>query len=278
VLTPAAPETRRLLAYAHCALGEPEKAAQIFRDWLREEPNDPVALHMLAACSGEAVPGRAPDAYVEKVFDTFAESFDAKLATLGYCAPQLVAAALADAGALTTGSLDVLDAGCGTGLCGPLLRPYARRLVGVDLSAQMLTRAAQKNVYDELCRAELTGFLAAHPATFDVVVSADTLVYFGALEQVSGAAASALRPGGRLIFTVEAAGDGDARFDYELRYHGRYVHTRAYLEDVLGRAGFRTEIVQAELRMESGLPVAGFVVRATAPGAGPSPRDGADDA
>jgi len=111
-----------------------------------------------------------------------------------------------------------------------------------------------------------------------VVVSADTLVYFGALEAVATAAASALRPGGWLIFTAEAAIEGDARFDYELRYHGRYVHTRAYLENVLGRAGFRTDITQVELRMEGGLPVPGFVVRATAPAAGPSPRDGADHA
>ena len=36
--------------------------------------------------------------------------------------------------------LDVLDLGCGTGLCGPLLRPYARALAGVDLSPQMLER------------------------------------------------------------------------------------------------------------------------------------------
>jgi predicted TPR repeat methyltransferase len=150
--------------------------------------------------------------------------------------------------------------------------------VGVDLSAQMLARAEERKVYDDLCRAELTAYLAAHPASFDVVASADTLVYYGGLEEVARAAASALRPGGRLIFTVEAAVNGDPRFDFELHYHGRYVHTRAYLEDVLRRAGFRTEIVQAELRMESGLPVAGFVVRATAPGAGPSPRDGADDA
>jgi len=47
---------------------------------------------------------------------------------------------------------------------------------------------------------------------------------------------------------------------------------------VLRRAGFRSEIVQAELRMEAGLPVAGFVVRATAPDAASGPRHGADDA
>ncbi len=278
VLSPAAPETRRLLALAHCSLGEPEKAVRIFDDWLREEPDNPVALHMRAACSGEAVPARASDAYIQKAFDGFAASFDSKLARLAYQAPQLVAATLADAGAPPAGRLDVLDAGCGTGLCGPLLKPYARRLVGVDLSGQMLALAEKRTVYDEVCQAELTGYLAAHPASFDVVVSADTLVYFGALDEVAAASAASLRPGGWLIFTVEASPGDAAAPGYELRYHGRYVHTRGYLEDVLRRAGFRADIVQAELRMEAGLPVAGFVVRATAPAAADGPRDGADDA
>ena len=278
VLSPAAPETRRLLALAHCSLGEPEKAVRIFDEWLREDPGNPVALHMRAACSGEAVPARASDAYIQKAFDGFAPSFESKLARLAYQAPQLVAATVADAGAPAEAGLDVLDAGCGTGLCGPLLKPYARRLVGVDLSREMLALAEQKAVYDEVCQAELTGYLAAHPASFDVVVSADTLVYFGPLDDVAAASAAALRPGGSLIFTVEAATGEGPPAGYELRYHGRYVHSRGYLEATLGRVGFRTDIVQAELRMEAGLPVAGFVVRATAPAAGGTPRHGADDA
>ncbi len=278
VLSPAAPETRRLLALAHCSLGEPEKAVKIFDDWLREEPDHPIARHMRAACSGEAVPARAADEYIQQAFDGFAASFESKLERLAYRAPQIVAATLADAGAPPSAALDVLDAGCGTGLCGPLLAPYARRLVGVDLSGQMLALAEKKGVYDDLTQAELTAYLAAHPASFDVVVSADTLVYFGPLEDVAAAAAAALRPGGLLIFTVEAAPGEGPTAGYALRYHGRYVHTRGYLEATLSRAGFRTHIVQAELRMEAGLPVAGFVVRATVPGSASSPPDGADDA
>jgi predicted TPR repeat methyltransferase len=141
----------------------------------------------------------------------------------------------------------------------------------------MLARAQEKAVYDELCRAELTGYLAGHEAAFDVVVSADTLVYFGALDQVTRAAAAALRPGGWLIFTVEAAGDAGATHDYDLQYHGRYTHTRGYLERVLRQAGFQSEIVRAELRMEGGLPVRGFAVRASRPRAGGGPQQGADD-
>jgi predicted TPR repeat methyltransferase len=191
---------------------------------------------MLSACTGRDIPARASDQYVEKTFDSFAASFESKLAKLSYRAPALVSAMLDDAALEPSKSLDVLDAGCGTGLCGPLVAPYARRLTGIDLSAGMLAQAREKHVYDELLQAELTGYLRGHTAAFDVIVSADTLVYFGALDDVVAAAAGALRPGGLFIFTLEhdeaeSAGlresdDGGAP-GYRLPTHGRYTHARA---------------------------------------------------
>ena len=86
-------------------------------------------------------------------------SFESKLERLSYRAPALVAAMLEDSGLEPSKRLDVLDAGCGTGLCGPLVAPYARRLVGVDLSEGMLAHAKEKNVYDALMKAELTDYL-----------------------------------------------------------------------------------------------------------------------
>jgi predicted TPR repeat methyltransferase len=219
---------------------------------------------MLAACSGKDVPARASDAYVERTFDGFAASFDAKLAQLGYRAPQLVAAALADAGLEPRKRLAVLDAGCGTGLCGPLLAPYAARLVGVDLSAGMLAQARGRGVYDEVVKEELTAYLAGQPAAYDLIASADTLVYFGALEAVVGAAARALRPGGLLVFTVEEAEVAESCDGYRIQPHGRYGHRLDYVERVLGDAGLTPRSSRAELRLEAGVPVAGLVVRGAA--------------
>jgi len=167
---------------------------------------------------------------------------------------------LIDGAQLTAGN-DVLDIGCGTGLCGPLLAPYARHLVGVDLSRGMLEHARGKKVYDELVHAELTAYLRQLDRSFDVIVTADTLVYFGALDDVIAAAASVLRPGGVLVFTVEEDVEG-ASDSYCLRPHGRYTHRAEYVERLLVAAGLQPTVGRAELRKESGRPVAGLVVTA----------------
>jgi predicted TPR repeat methyltransferase len=268
-LRPRHREARRLLALAHCALGEINQAVSIFEEWLAEEPGDPVALHMLAACTGREVPARASNGFIERTFDGFAASFEAKLQSLKYRAPALVAAMLEGSVPEASKRLDVLDAGCGTGLCGSFLAPHARRLVGVDLSTGMLAHAKEKNVYDALVNAELTEYLRGNRGAFDVIVSADTLVYFGDLERVLAAAAGALRPQGLLVFTLEHAIGGEAATGYRLEWHGRYSHARAYVERRLAGAGLQPEIAEADLRMESGAPVAGLVIRATKSVGGP---------
>ena len=264
VLKPRHGRARQALGMAYYTLKRFDEAAQVYRQWLQEEPASPEARHHLAACCGEGVPERAADAYVETVFDGFADSFDAKLAQLHYRAPALVEQVVAEILGEPRGQLAVLDAGCGTGLCGPLLKPYAKHLAGVDLSAGMLAKAAPRQVYDALAKAELTAFMQAQPpAGLDLVVSADTLCYFGDLADVTRAAAQALAPGGWLVFTVEALPDESAE-DFRLNPHGRYSHRAAYLREVLAAAGLAVRDVQAvHLRMEGGKPVDGFVVCAS---------------
>ena len=246
--------------------GRNSEAAEAYREWLKYEPDNSIARHMLAATSGEGVPVRAGDEYVAEMFDQFAETFDENLQELGYRAPELVAAALHGTTASATGpaegaqaaKLDILDAGCGTGLCGPLLRARARTLVGVDLSAGMVEKARPRGVYDDLVVQELVSFMASRPDAFDAIVSADTLVYFGALEEALGAAYASLRDGGLLVFTVERL-EGDA--PYRLEPHGRYAHSAAYVREAMGAAGFQElKLTEEALRRERGAEVNGYVV------------------
>jgi predicted TPR repeat methyltransferase len=242
------------------SLGRFREAADVYRKWLVQETGNPVARHMLSALSGEDVPARADDEYLRVLFDRFASSFDENLTELGYRAPELLAATLGEYVA-TDGRLEILDAGCGTGLCGPLLRSMARRLVGVDLSAGMIDKARPRNVYDELVVGELCAFMCTRPGAFDVILSADTLVYFGALEEAAAAARQCIRPGGVLAFTVERLAEGEE--PYRLQPHGRYAHREDYVRQVLLNAGFgRVDIKSVVLRRERGEDVHGHLVAA----------------
>jgi predicted TPR repeat methyltransferase len=254
--------SRAALARAYIAIGDLPKAATLYREWAADDPDDPVPQHLLRACTGEAPP-RAPDAYVAACFDGFAERFDETLARLGYRAPDLAAAAVAAAHGPEGSYGTVADLGCGTGLCGPLLRSRAARLVGVDLSSSMLAKAAARAVYDELCERELTAFLLDRPGGFDTVLSADTLCYFGELDGFAAAARAALRPGGALVFTVEHLAAEDA--PYRLFPSGRYAHSRPYVRACLAEAGLAVAALQEDiLRSEAGQPVRGLVVTARA--------------
>lgn len=248
--------------------GHTDEAAQVFRQWLTFDAGNPVPKHMLAACSGENVPVRAADDYVRRTFDDFADSFDeVLLERLDYHAPDLLAARLrADLGEAVATHI-IVDAGCGTGLCGPWLRPYAQRLIGIDLSPGMLRKADARGFYDRLYEAELTQFLGRYPGAFDVIVSADTLCYFGALEDFIAAARAGLKPGGWIGFTLERLDDADPS-PYRIRPHGRYAHRSDYVRTLLVAAGFTDVLLEpGVLRMELSQPVHGWVVRARVAGA-----------
>jgi len=237
-----------------------EDAADVFENWLRKDPGNPVILYLQAACLGHGAPDRAPNHYVEEVFDVLADSFDTHLTVhLDYQAPALLREAIAAALPAPAATLDILDAGCGTGLCAPLLRPYARYLAGVDLSAGMLAKARGREAYDDLIQAELTDFLDQKSQAFDIIASADTLCYFGALEPVFKAAAKALKTGGFLAFTLEDAEDETKSF--LLNPHGRYSHSRGYVRGAIETAGLDMHsISSAILRKEHGEPVPGQIV------------------
>jgi len=264
LLAPQSVEAYHNLGQALVSSGRSAEALDVYRRWQKEQPDNPTIAHMIAAVAGGAAPGRASDGYVQTTFDRFASSFDEVLASLDYRAPQLCGALVAEVAGAPQGTLDVLDAGCGTGLCAPILAPWARALDGVDLSPGMLEKAAARGGYRQLEAAELTAWLLAHPGRYDLLVSADTLCYFGALEDVIGAAAGAVHAGGHIVFTLEEC--TDHAVPYRLNPHGRYSHGEAYARACLAAAGLAVVALQRHvLRTELGAPVDGLAIAARRP-------------
>jgi predicted TPR repeat methyltransferase len=245
--------------------GRKKECLEVLKRLLLRNPEDAVAAHMLVAYGGGPSPERASDDYVRQAFDDFAVSFDSVLEGLEYAAPKLVAECLRREMKDRSG-LRIVDLGCGTGLLGPLVRPIASSLIGVDLSEKMLAQAEKRAVYDEVIASELTQYLRESDLPIDVLTCVDTLVYFGALEEFSVAANRALQPGGWLFFSVESH-DADARPQgYILHPHGRYSHSRGYVEDALLAAGLQpVAIDDVVLRLEREEPVKGMIVAAQKP-------------
>lgn len=208
-----------------------------------------------AAVTGTKATGQV--AMTLDVFDGFAKDYDKTLEKLGNRGPDAIGRLLRAIDLPRKKSLCVLDAGCGTGLCGPLLRPYARKLHGMDLSNTMLAEARKKRLYHALSRCDL-GSIGTYPTgPFDLIASSDVLVYFGDLAVVLGNFAAVLRPGGWLLLTVEDAATG-----WALAPSGRHQHSLTYLETTLQKTGFakprHTETF--DLRHEFGHPIRGHAL------------------
>ena len=119
---------------------------------MRQHPSNARAQHALASLQGTAIKSDAE--YVRQVFDELADTFEEKLVThLAYKIPwQLLDAIQLVLAYEETAASDwsILDLGCGTGLCGKLFKPLAKRMIGIDLSPQMIEKCRQVSVYDEL--------------------------------------------------------------------------------------------------------------------------------
>jgi predicted TPR repeat methyltransferase len=236
-------------------LKRPEEAALAFRQALALG-GDPAELnYTLASLGTDAPPVTAPARYVVNLFDWYAEHFDDHLqGRLKYQTPALICQQIFNLHPAS--GLDVLDLGCGTGLCGPLLKPLARTLTGVDLSPNMLEMAGKRGMYDQLVCSDLTTFLAPQSACFDLVVATDVFIYVGALEAVFAATRGALRSGSLFAFSFETSDDQDL----VLRATRRYAHSVAYIRRLAADHGF--EILSLEpsvIREEGGQDQNGFL-------------------
>jgi predicted TPR repeat methyltransferase len=204
-------------------------------------------------------PRHAPDGCIVQLYARFAEFYERNMCTdLEYCGPELLASALNRTFGSAGAALDVLELGCGTGLAGKPLRSRARRLVGIDLSPDMVKRAKATAWYDVLEVAEITEWLArSRDREFDLIAACDTFIYFGDLRQVLVPAAARLREGGRMAFTVERE-DGTG---FRLTDSGRYVHSEAHIHDAARDASLVIETTEtAVLRYEYGEAVQALVV------------------
>lgn len=247
------------------AAGAPDRAAQAWTTALRLDPADRLGAVLKLQLIGRAAAAQAPpSAFVETLYDHYAESFEGELVDrLGYRLPECLDRAIR---AARPGRFSLaLDLGCGTGLMGQKLRPIADRLEGYDISAGMLRQARAKGLYDLLVKTDLQDFCYSGPKA-DLVTAADVFIYVGALDRVVNKIAGMLAGGGLFAFSVETlpGGESSDRAGFTLQPSRRYAHSQGYIERVLDADGFSVLSLQATIiRQDRREPVEGLAVVAS---------------
>lgn len=242
------------------AAGLTDDAVAAWDKAIEADPTDPLgAVLKRDLLRGTQVADTLPPAFVELLFDQYAPRFDSALQDrLGYRGPEIIAAALQEAG--VTQARRAMDLGCGTGLTGEVLRPFTDTLHGVDLSAGMLAEAAAKCLYDRLDKGDISALPLAD-APYDLIVATDVFNYMGALDGVMTWIAGSLAPGGLLAFTVEKGTDG-----YTLQEARRFAHAPDYVRSLLDQAGLSgVTLTECVLRHDRGADVMGLTITAHAP-------------
>ena len=231
-------------------LGDRAEAALHFHRCLDHDPDDSRGVRMLLAHLGLAsAPERTPQAQLLNLYDVRARFWDRESSYFGHI---LVAEALQKY--VANANLDILDIGCGTGLVGAQVRHLAGKLDGVDVSCPMLEKARNKEIYDRLDQADFVSFMSAHPASYDAILGAATLIHFGDLHAVFRAAAMCLRDGGLFVFTLfsnvpdnsmEAGGtDFTIASNDKLAQSGCYTHSANYVERLAAESGLSVQMLK----------------------------------
>ncbi|GEM_PF-693943 len=155
--------------------------------------------------------------------------------------------------------LAIADLGCGTGLVGAQFMDWATggRLDGVDFAQRMLDEARVRGIFDNLILSDLEPFLRDTGEPYDLIITADAMIYFSDLSGIFAGIAKCLKPGGQFIFSLEAKhGEG-----WEETPKRRFRHSEVYLRQETERAGLKfIYLSPSTLRFEAGMPVAGFTV------------------
>lgn len=235
-------------------LGEYSNAAKYFREILRLQPNNNEAYFILSALGEINSPfEKAPNLYIQNLFDNYAFHYEEHLALLDYKIPELILKTIneiTEAGS----NWNVLDLGCGTGLVGEKIRPFAKNLIGIDLSEKMLSLAKQKNLYDELSLDDINESIKKY-SNLDLVIAADTLVYIGNLSKIFEQLYTAVKVGGMVIFTIEKT----SKYPYELQKTARFAHSKKYIKELVKKYNFDILLQQnAFLRKHNGKNLEGY--------------------
>lgn len=262
-------ETLGMKGHALASLCRQDEANLAYQDALKLSPEDVNLRNLVASSSLMTRNGkRQPDTFIRSVFDGYADRFESHLTELGYGIPGVIRDALLSHPRIVAGETvgPVLDIGCGTGLAAMAIGDLpVGPFTGIDLSPRMLDHARAKHLYKELWEGDIVTELKNRGQRWPLIIAADVVTYFGALEDLLGTVRDSLAPGGWFVFsTEELLPDHDGvvpgNGDYAQGRQGRYSHAAHYVYEAAHEAGFRVlRFDRPPIRQEAGADVPGLL-------------------
>jgi predicted TPR repeat methyltransferase len=255
----ASADPQSWLAFGELAqiTGKREEAQAAYERYLRFFPDDAEISHLLKALKDEEPPVRASNDCIVQLYRRFSSFYEDNLCNeLDYRAPERLESLLQPVIG-NRRELKILDLGCGTGLAGCRFKPSASHMVGIDLSPEMIEIARERAIYDRLEVSEISEWLNRPGERFDLILAADSLIYFGDLAPVLIPAVQRLNHDGLIAFTLEY---GD-RAPFKLTDSGRYSHHPDYIREISKQLPLSIVHLHEEyLRMEYSDEVTGLFV------------------
>ena len=181
--------------------------------------------HQIDILKGKEV-DTTPMEFIENTFDHYANKFDHHLINiLNYSVPNFIEKELN----LIDKKIkfeNVIDLGCGTGLCGKFLKNKSSNLIGIDISPRILEKADKKNIYDKLICSNFIDYLKKTSSQFDLFVAADVFIYTGEISETFDLIKKRASKESYFIFSTETLNQGN----YKLQESGRFSHSENYIK------------------------------------------------
>jgi len=212
------------------------KAVECFEKTLELSSEDLLgATLQLATLGKRKIPDKTPEKYMQEFYRKKSKNwinFDKKKDN--YRGHLLIENAFKKTHNISK-KIDILDMGCGTGSLARILRPYARSLVGVDLSPDMLFKAEEICLYDSLYEKDLSQYLGEVLNYYDTVVAAAVLIHFNDLDNIFFLVRDSLKINGRFIFSIFE----ETQKNKDLNSFLMYAHSDDYVTALSNRLNLK---------------------------------------
>ncbi len=239
---PSHAKARYYLALCHFAMNEKYAGLESLNKSLVYDEKDEEALFLKATLEGgqyadQYEPHTTPIKIVRAEFAEKAFGYNAYEFEKDYQGHVLISDLILE---MPITKRNIIDIGCGAGICGPSLRPFANKLTGVDCSPHMLAeaKAFPSQSYDKFIEIDLRDHLLKTAENqYDIIVSSNVMQIIGGLAPVMDGAARTLTNDGFFIFTTYALQAVEGyKFINEI---ARFAHSSNYIKQQAARTNLK---------------------------------------